>query len=183
MGTEGSGVAQGTVADDAALAWAAYVIAAGSALAMCLGLSVLVCFFSPFGWLLVLGMQFGTPAESVRAHIRRARRSLGTHVLLTVAAFGLSAVLIFYMAGLSPQSLSTAIEIVELEGVGIVFTEPFWGTVFHDYVADETRSLVALFVSILGVPVLGTLIGCIVGLVSLIRLALSMQNLGNGVPP
>lgn len=170
-------------AEDPALAWVAYVIAAGSALTMLCGLSILVCFFSPFAWILVLGMQFGANGERVKAHIRRARQSLGAHVLLGVVAFGLSAVLIFYMAGLSPQSIQTAVDIIKLEGIGIIFTEPFWGTVLNDYAADETRSVVALFAMLFGVPILGTLIGCIVGLVSLIRLILSMQKLGDDVPP
>lgn len=172
-----------TVTDEAPLAWLAYFIAASSALSMLMGLSILVAFFSPIAWVLVLIIQGSVNTEPAKAHIRKARKALGAHVLLSVAAFGLSALLLFYTAGLSPQSLFTAIDIIKLEGLGIIFTEPFWGTVLNDYMADETRNVIALFLVALGAPILGTLIGCVVGLVSLIRLILGMQRLGDGAAP
>ncbi len=171
------------VIEDAPLAWLAYAIAASSALSLLFGMALFVCFFGPLAWLVVLGVQLSVNGEQAKGHIRRARKSLGAHVLLSVVAFGLSAALLFYVAGLSPQSLSTAIEIIKMEGIAIIFTEPFWGTVLNDYLADETRNVIALFLVVLGAPILGTLIGCVVGLVSLVRLILVMQKLGDGRAP
>lgn len=172
-----------TANDEAPLAWLAYVIAVGSALSMLMGMAVLVCFIGPLAWLMVLIIQSSVHSELGKAHTRKARRAIGAHILLSVIAFGLSAALIFYMAGLSMHSVSTSLAIIELEGLDIIFTEPFWGTLLNDYVADETRSGIAVFLMIFGVPILGTFIGCVVGLVSLIRLILGMQKLGNGAVP
>jgi hypothetical protein len=171
------------VINEAPLAWLAYLIAASSALSMLMGMAIFVCFFGPIAWLVVLLIQRSVNGEIGKAHVRRARKAIGTHILLSVVAFGLSAALIFYMAGLSLGSVSMAIDIIELEGIDIIFTEAFWGTVLNDYVSDQTRSGIAVFIMIFGVPILGTLIGCIVGLVSLILLILAMQKLGDGVAP